>query len=659
MPTVTVKDFGKITFPDSMSQDEIKAALDKRFSTAPDKAEYNSLMQGARQVGQGATFGFSDELQSGLIALSDMATSGDNFNDAYDRSQKDLAAKRQAFGEDTPVLAPLLEIAGGRTTGGAGAGRVLGSQAIRNAPALARGAAMTGTGAAEGALYGAGTADAGERLQGAAEGGAYGALGGVVAAPIANTIGRVGGSLVNRGAKMAQSSPKNDALRVIRDTAEAVGLTPEEAARRMKQLGPDATIADVDEGMRLVARAGSNRLGTMKDKATDLLDKRNRASGQRLLSTIEATAGSSKSFGDTQKKIIQRRRDQAAPIYDAARERGIEMAPEIQQIVRNTHIQQQANKFARLQGKPPIRPPMKTIIGPTGKPRQVPDPNATIFDNMTPQDRYDYLKFAKEGIADMEGKAMRAGEGNRARILRRQKKELLEAMGDQNPEYLQANAIFAGDSALEEALVTGRKLMSPSTDFDEVADMFKSLSPSEQEMFRLGAVKSVADKLDSLGANRDVNAVIGTGAPAAVRRKIDLVLGDDAPEFLRRAGIEEEFAKTRRSITGNSTTAQQQQIGEALDEMIDPGMFADLANSNKSNIVGKVINVLTARKPTPEILDQLGTIMLKQGYTGRQIKNIFAGSGVRRALGDDYDRIVAPYVSGSTPLVSEIIRSKE
>ena len=629
MPTVTV-DNKRITFPDSMSQDEIKAVLDKQFSTAaPDKAEYSGLTQGARQALQGATFGFSDEIGGGIAALLGSIKTGESFGDAYDKIQKDLAAKRQAFGEDNPVLAPVLEIAGGLATGGAGAGKVLGSQAVRNAPALARGAAMTGTGAAEGALYGAGTADAGERLQGAAEGGAYGALGGAVAAPVANTLGRLGGSLINRGARMAQSTPKTDALRVIRDTAEAVGLTPEEAARRMKQLGPDATITDVDEGMRQVARAASNRLGTMKDKATDLLDKRNRASGQRLLSTIEATAGSSKSWGDTQKKIIQRRRDQAAPIYDAARERGIQMTPEIQQ-----------------------------IVDPSGKTRQVPDPKATIFDNMTPQDRFDYLKFAKEGLSDMIGEAKRSGKNNRARILMEQKNELLDAMGSQNPEYIRANSIFAGASELNDAIVSGRKLMNPSTDFDEVADMFKAMSPSEQEMFRLGAVKSVADKLDSLGANRDVNAV-GTGAPAAVRRKIDLVLGDDAPEFLRRAGIEEEFANTRRSITGNSTTAQQQQIGEALDEMIDPGMFADLANSNKSNIIGKVINVLTARKPTPEILDQLGSIMLKQGYTDRQIKNIFAGSGVRRALGDDYDRIVAPYVSGSTPLVSEIIRSKE
>lgn len=658
MPIVTV-DNKRITFPDSMSQDEIKAVLDEQFSAAPDKAEYNSLVQGARQLGQGASFGFADEIGGGIAALAGSIRTGESFNDAYDKIQKDLAAKRQAFGEDNPVLAPVLEIAGGLATGGAGAGKVLGSQAVRNAPALARGAAMTGTGAAEGALYGAGTADAGERLQGAAEGGAYGALGGVVAAPIANTIGRVGGSLVNRGAKMAQSSPKNDALRVIRDTAEAVGLTPEEAARRMKQLGPDATIADVDEGMRLVARAGSNRLGTMKDKATDLLDKRNRASGQRLLSTIEATAGSSKSWGDTQKAIIRQRSEQAGPIYDAARERGIEMTPEIQQIIRNTHISKQANQFAGLQGKPKLKSPTKTIVDPSGKTRQVPDPKATIFDNMTPQDRFDYLKFAKEGLSDMIGEAKRSGKNNRARILMEQKNELLDAMGSQNPEYIRANSIFAGASELNEAIVSGRKLMNPSTDFDEVADMFKAMSPSEQEMFRLGAVKSVADKLDSLGANRDVNAVIGTGAPAAVRRKIDLVLGDDAPEFLRRAGIEEEFAKTRRSITGNSTTAQQQQIGESLDDMIDPGLFADLANANKSNIIGKVINVLTARKPTPEILDQLGNIMLKQGYTDRQIKNIFSGSGVRRALGDDYDKLIAPYVSGATPLTGEIIRSQE
>jgi hypothetical protein len=53
MPIVTVEN-KRITFPDSMSRDEIKAALDKQFGQK--KPEYNSAVQGVRQVGQGLSF---------------------------------------------------------------------------------------------------------------------------------------------------------------------------------------------------------------------------------------------------------------------------------------------------------------------------------------------------------------------------------------------------------------------------------------------------------------------------------------------------------------------------------------------------------------------------------------------------------------------------
>ena len=173
MPIVNVEN-KRITFPDSMSRDEIKAALDKQFGQK--KPEYNSVVQGVRQVGQGVTFGLSDELQSGITALIDSVGSDQTFDEAFDRSQADLKSKRGAFQEDNPYLAPALEIAGGLATGGLGGAKVLGSQAVRNAPGLARAGALVGTGAAEGAVYGAGTADAGERAQGAVEGGALGAV---------------------------------------------------------------------------------------------------------------------------------------------------------------------------------------------------------------------------------------------------------------------------------------------------------------------------------------------------------------------------------------------------------------------------------------------------------------------------------------------------
>ena len=48
MPIVTVEN-KRITFPDSMSRDEIKAALDKQFGQ--NKPEYNSAVQGVSASG--------------------------------------------------------------------------------------------------------------------------------------------------------------------------------------------------------------------------------------------------------------------------------------------------------------------------------------------------------------------------------------------------------------------------------------------------------------------------------------------------------------------------------------------------------------------------------------------------------------------------------
>jgi len=622
------------------------------LSSKEKKPEYNTALQGVRQVGQGLTFGLSDEVQSGISALIDSVGSDQTFSEAYDRSQEDLRRKREAFEEDNEALAMGLELAGGLLTGGAGAARVLGSQAVRNAPTLGRALAGIGTGAAEGAIYGAGTADAGERLQGAAEGGGYGALGGAVAAPIANIAGRALGAGANRLASLATDTPTGAAKRVIRDTANATGLTPDEAVKRMRELGPDAVLADLDEGTRMIARAGANRMGPMREQAQKFVIDRDRAQNQRLLSTIEAAAGSSKSFANTQKNIVQQRQEQAGPLYDLARRKGLELTPDLREIVKNVNIQGAANKLASLSGRPPLKAPTITVQRPAGRfqregtTQTIKDPNATIFDDMTPQDRFDYLKFAKEGLSDMIGKAAKDNNRNQMRILMEQKDALVAAMGRQNEEYIRANSIFSSASELNDALVSGRTLMSNAVDADEVAEMLQGMTKTEQDMFRLGAVRSVADKLERLGANRDLSSVIGPGAPPAVQKKIALVMGDDAPEFLRRAGVEENFAETKRAVTGNSTTELQKQIGESLDQMIDPGFMREIANSNRSNIVGKVVDLFSRKQATPEIVEQLGNILFKQGYNEKQIRNIFGGSGVRRALGDDYDAVVGPFISG-------------
>ena len=134
-----------------------------------------------------------------------------------------------------------------------------------------------------------------------------------------------------------------------------------------------------------------------------------------------------------------------------------------------------------------------------------------------------------------------------------------------------------------------------------------------------------------------------------------LVLGDKTDNFLNRLDIEEEFEKTRQGVAGNSTTMMQKKFDEALQESIDPGLVRDLTNANAGSIVGKVVNALTRQKPSADTINQIGSILLKQGYTEKQIMNILNGSGVRKALGANYDDVLSPYmqsigISAATPI---------
>lgn len=131
----------------------------------------------ARAVGQGATFGFADEAEAGIVSMLS--------NKTYKQARDEIRELNAEFAEKNPGLAMGAELAGGVATGGALAkGAVKGIQAVTAGQKLARGA---GIGAAEGGAYGAGASDgetAGEVAQdaaiGAGVGGAFGfAAGGV------------------------------------------------------------------------------------------------------------------------------------------------------------------------------------------------------------------------------------------------------------------------------------------------------------------------------------------------------------------------------------------------------------------------------------------------------------------------------------------------
>lgn len=608
--------------------------------------DYNENAERFGKVGQGLTFGFGDEITSGIAALVKSAASDKSFGEIYDQTHSRKQQDRERFEKDNPYESLALEIAGGLATGGAGAGRVLASQAIRNAPRLLKVGAISGLGAVEGGVYGAGIADQDQRLQGGAEGAVIGSVVAPLGAGFTNVLGRVAGSVADRAARIAESSPKQDALRVIREMADAGEIQPSDVISRMRALGPEATIADTADVFRQTARATMNSPGKVRQQGLDLVDSRNAQQRERLLQGVredvaeqsgnavdEFVTGAKQSFLSLQDDIIKRRSEQAAPLYAEALETGIKITPMIKPLLSNSNVFKGANKMLKAEGLPPLKRPTvdQSKAG------------ATAFDNMTPQRRFEVLKAAKEGLDDQINLAIRSGENNVARVLTKQKNALLGSMVDQNPAYGKANKIFSDESSLQDAVKLGRGFLQNKYEPEELKRILGDFTDGEFESFQVGAIDAIA-KMMNKSTVADKTRVFRNSAD--YQDKVRLVLGDKTDNFLNRLDIEEEFEKTRQGVAGNSTTMMQKKFDEALQESIDPGLVRDLTNANAGSIVGKVVNALTRQKPSANTINQIGSILLKQGYTEKQIMNILNGSGVRKALGANYDDVLSPYMQG-------------
>lgn len=192
---------------------------------------------------QGATFGASDEIMNRIGAGIASVVTGEKYSDLLNEANQQTAQRMAQQMEQRPALAIGSQLGGGLLTGAAGASTKAGSALTRlagrgllpNAKGvigaganLATKAGITGAvGATQGALYGAGTAEEGKRLEGASEGAAIGGLVGG-AFPVA-------GAAISKGAQAVV--PKIEAsVKPLVKQAEKFGIP-----LRIDQVAPTKT----------------------------------------------------------------------------------------------------------------------------------------------------------------------------------------------------------------------------------------------------------------------------------------------------------------------------------------------------------------------------------------------------------------------------------
>ena len=149
------------------------------------------------------------------------------------------------------------------------------------------------------------------------------------------------------------------------------------------------------------------------------------------------------------------------------------------------------------------------------------------------------------------------------------RKGLLNIM-DSIPEYEKARKIFAGDMALQEAMMDGLAVFKPSSEMPQV--FMESFSNSEKESYRLGVMQAVIKQLEDGATGSDLAKRIFKNE---TRNKLlrqtfpEGEAGDKIFETFKNNFTNEMITRgTEISVQFNSKTAQRENFKELAENML-------------------------------------------------------------------------------------------
>lgn len=499
-----------------------------------------------RAVAQGATFGYSDEL--GALA-----------------GGEDVESRRASY-EEIPVSTRVLgELLGGTLTTVATGGLAAAAPGAANVAQIAAKVPgwlkASGLAGAYGALYGSGTAEEGERLEGAKSGGTTGAVLGAVGYPVikaAQYLGTeaLGGGLWGAARKRWQAPGASAAAKVGQSIARDE-MSAQRVAQRLKSLGPQATIADAGgPNVQGLARHTGSVPGPAQNRAQMLLNQRSEQEAVRVNRAI-AQGLDPEDYYAAEEGFLNNLRTRAKPLYDEAYEKfqTVMSKPLFKLLESKTGKKafQEALDLADTEGIPLDAAALKS-----GKiSLQMWDDIKRGFDSLLDKPAY---RNELTGRLNTKGHAV---DGMRRRLL----SELDQATGGVSGVYARARATYAGDAEVLGALKEGRKALN--MDPELITKRLEDLSEAGQEAFRSGVARALKDNVERVVDKGSVaGRIFGN---AAKRQKIRAAFPDaDSYRDLRKALVaEQRFAATRNKVMSGSQTAPR--IAESADALTEAG----------------------------------------------------------------------------------------
>lgn len=554
--------------------------------------------QRGRAFMQGVTLGFADELEAAIrnpasalgsaLGLSE----GKNYKENLDVIRKKLESYRTA----NPIEALAAEMAGagvttvgaGLATMGTGAAATTAATSARLAPLAAR-AAMVG--AAEGGIAGFGAGEGGfkERAKTAATGAAIGGTVGA-AAPIAvQQVGKYGRQVMDALGIGGEKRALTFAERKMIEALERDGLTPEQAATRLKEaqdLGiEDITIADLGESLRGQGWRAQAVPSEGRQQVVEQFVERGQRQAEQITEKAADVADVTGPTGiNYLDDLSERVEAQARPAYSKAYETELDARP-FANMAKSKVIQEAYQKALRIADIDPD-------IDMSGMPK---DLSAFFSDEMAggayvgmPTELAHDIKKGLDVLIEGQTDAITGKVTKEGAVLTKLKKRWNDAIGYQNEAYKAANAQYADSARLRDAYKSGFDFTKISE--KELVKKVGAMSAPEKEALRVGLISQVEELASKTGDSTDfVKTVFGTPRKrAALRLAFDNA--EQFEQFERFMKLQAEKMRTTRKVMGGPETAERLMAAE--DAAIDPqqifGIGSQLATGNIPGAVSAV-----------------------------------------------------------------------
>lgn len=477
---------------------------------------------GVRAVGQGLTFGFGDEAEALVTSL----VRGTPYDTEAARIRDEMAAFREGY----PKTALAAELAGGIATA-AGMGRAA-LTGVKGASQIARALAKSAT--AQGALGGAGAAEGGlaERATGAAVGGA---VGGTVGALAGKAAGSAAEWLGTRGAKTPASG-------VVVRALESARMTPDAAVARARQLATDAPEARVLDVLGTPGVREARRIEALGGEAGERINaamtERLASRPQRFQDALTRTTGRpTENVLETLEDLVQRRKAAADPAYARVYAQPPVVDDALEAVLRNPGMKGPIQRATELLGVEERPVAVMTRSDGTTEPVRSPA----------------FLDAVKKALDDAIYRGKQPGEGGLGPAMLGALKQLrgryVETLDAAIPGYAEARAVWAGETALKDAMEEGLAFATKRTDPRAVAQTLAEMTDGEREMVQRGWLDGIRQRIDN-----DALTPKQLRAPA-FRQQVAAVFGDDADAITAALAEELQLTTTAGQVIGGSRTA--------------------------------------------------------------------------------------------------------